>query len=804
MWPVNRFKCFQLDSFVEPARRIEQQHCFQNMNHPGILITILFLAVLSGSIALVGALKNNGGRAGGYVCPPCGCSQHDLIHDTPGVCTGCGMPLITVERTHSKSWEALFESAETNFYHHKFFYPVNFLALFIGILALFRFKNELPTVLFFVFFGSLVLYSFKNQLYGTAYSMHASRKWAFFPISFLLATGPALYLYFKKILTGENDLTGNDRLHFLPAAVVFLLNAGAFFGFENWRQLAMYNNYDHFPGLAEQLTFIGSSAYYSFLIGALFRNSEYPDPRFQKWQRQLRIFLAIVTIGLTVMILGNLFYFDLMSTWLDYHPVWLFIAVFTLWSIYVLVFRKEVIFQKSPVKESRWPDVKILLWKDALETVMHHQRPYLNPDLSLQMLAQMVGIKEKDLSEVLNIGLGKSFHDYINLYRIEEVKRLLLNPEKQHLTNFAMAQEAGFNSKSAFFGLFKKHLGMTPGAFKRKNESATIPLSFHPNPDICPMNAIRETNFQLPGQTAFYRGKVRDVYSVQRGDAELLVMVASDRISAFDHILPRPIPCKGAVLNQIAAHFLNATRDICPNWLLDTPDPNVAIGHRCEPVRVEMVIRGYLAGHAARTYASGLRTLCGVALPDGLRENDRFPTPIITPTTKADEGHDEDISREEILHRGIVSREDYEEMEAYTRALFRRGTEMAARQGLILVDTKYEFGKKDGRILLMDEIHTPDSSRYFYADGYAERQARGEKQRQLSKEFVREWLIANGFQGKEGQAMPEMPDAFVQEITDRYVELYEKVTGKAFVKDESTDLPGRIERNILSALPAMP
>jgi phosphoribosylaminoimidazole-succinocarboxamide synthase len=310
------------------------------------------------------------------------------------------------------------------------------------------------------------------------------------------------------------------------------------------------------------------------------------------------------------------------------------------------------------------------------------------------------------------------------------------------------------------------------------------------------MTAIRETNFQLPGQTAFYRGKVRDVYTV----GDLLVMVASDRISAFDHILPRPIPYKGAVLNQIAAHFLDATRDICPNWLISTPDANVAIGHRCEPVRVEMVIRGYLAGHAARTYASGLRELCGVRLPEGLRENDPFPKPIITPTTKADEGHDEDISREEILKRSLVKKEDYEQMETYTRALFRRGTEMAAAQGLILVDTKYEFGKKDGQIVLMDEIHTPDSSRYFYADGYAERRAKGEKQRQLSKEFVREWLIANGFQGKEGQKMPVMPDEFVQEITDRYIELFEKVTGKKFVKDESDDVVGRIEQNILTAL----
>jgi phosphoribosylaminoimidazole-succinocarboxamide synthase len=310
------------------------------------------------------------------------------------------------------------------------------------------------------------------------------------------------------------------------------------------------------------------------------------------------------------------------------------------------------------------------------------------------------------------------------------------------------------------------------------------------------MNALRETSFQLPGQTAFYRGKVRDVYTI--GDK--LIMVASDRISAFDHILPRPIPHKGAVLNQIAAYFLNATRDICPNWLMANPDPNVAIGRRCEPLRVEMVIRGYLAGHAARTYASGLRTLCGVTLPEGMRENDRFPEPIITPSTKAEEGHDEDISKEDILASGLVQKEHYEIMEAYTRALFQRGTEMAAKQGLILVDTKYEFGLLNGEVVLMDEIHTPDSSRYFYADGYAERQQKAEKQKQLSKEFVREWLMANGFQGKDGQQMPVMPDDFVNEITDRYVELYEIVTGKVFVREESADIAGRIEQNILGYL----
>ncbi len=308
--------------------------------------------------------------------------------------------------------------------------------------------------------------------------------------------------------------------------------------------------------------------------------------------------------------------------------------------------------------------------------------------------------------------------------------------------------------------------------------------------------AVKQTDFTLPGQTKFYRGKVRDVYSL----GERLVMVASDRISSFDHVLPRSIPYKGQVLNQIAAHFLDATKDIVPSWLHATPDANVAIGHACEPFPIEMVIRGYMAGHAARTYKSGLRTLCGVTLPEGMNENDRFPEPIITPATKAEEGHDEDISREDIIAKGIVSEEDYVQLEKYTRALFQRGTEMAAAQGLILVDTKYEFGKKDGKIYVIDEIHTPDSSRYFYTEGYQERQAKGEKQKQLSKEFVREWLMANGFQGLEGQQMPTMPDDFVQQVSDRYIELYEIITGQTFQKADTTQIQNRIEKNILDWL----
>ncbi|MDX5337825.1 MAG: phosphoribosylaminoimidazolesuccinocarboxamide synthase [Cyclobacteriaceae bacterium] len=309
-------------------------------------------------------------------------------------------------------------------------------------------------------------------------------------------------------------------------------------------------------------------------------------------------------------------------------------------------------------------------------------------------------------------------------------------------------------------------------------------------------NAIKETHFQFPGQVGFYKGKVRDVYIFEKE----LVVVASDRISAFDVVLPRPIPFKGQVLNQIAAGFLKATSDIVPNWVTATPDPSVTIGKRCEPFKVEMVIRGYMSGHAAREYKAGKRMLCGVPMPEGMRENDPFPEPIITPTTKASEGHDEDISREEILAQGIVSEQDYVILEKYTRALFQRGQEMAKEKGLILVDTKYEFGKFGEEILLIDEIHTPDSSRYFYAEGYEENQEKGLPQKQLSKEFVRQWLIANGFQGKDGQTVPEMTDEIVESISDRYIELFEKITGEKFVKAENSDIESRIETAILGYL----
>lgn len=308
--------------------------------------------------------------------------------------------------------------------------------------------------------------------------------------------------------------------------------------------------------------------------------------------------------------------------------------------------------------------------------------------------------------------------------------------------------------------------------------------------------SIIQTNFEFPGQTKFYRGKVRDVYTI---DSQL-VMVASDRISAFDHILPRPIPYKGQVLNQIAGYFLNATKDLVPNWVLASPDPNVTVGKACQPYKVEMVIRGYLTGHAWRVYKAGGRVLCGVHLPEGMSENDPFPTPIITPATKAEEGHDEDISREEIIKQGIVPEAEYLQLEKYTRALFQRGTEMAAEQGLILVDTKYEFGKSEDKIFLIDEIHTPDSSRYFYKDGYEERQQKGERQKQLSKEFVREWLMANGFQGKEGQVMPTMPDDFVDQVSERYIELFEKITGQQFNKAATQNIISRIETNVLDYL----
>ena len=311
------------------------------------------------------------------------------------------------------------------------------------------------------------------------------------------------------------------------------------------------------------------------------------------------------------------------------------------------------------------------------------------------------------------------------------------------------------------------------------------------------MKAVVKTNFHFPKQKSLYEGKVRDVYNI---DDKYLAMVVSDRISAFDVVLPEGIPYKGQVLNQIASKFLDATSDILPNWKIATPDPMVTVGHRCEPFKVEMVIRGYLAGSSWREYKAGKRTLCGVPLPEGMVENQKFPSPIITPTTKADEGHDENISKEEIIRQGLVSKEDYEQLEKYTYALFQRGTEMAAKQGLILVDTKYEFGKKDGKIFLIDEIHTPDSSRYFYAEGYEERLKNGEKQRQLSKEFVREWLMENGFQGKEGQKVPEMTPEFVNQVTDRYIELYEKIVGEKFVKSESDDTTKRIETNVTNFL----
>lgn len=313
------------------------------------------------------------------------------------------------------------------------------------------------------------------------------------------------------------------------------------------------------------------------------------------------------------------------------------------------------------------------------------------------------------------------------------------------------------------------------------------------------MNTITSTNFNFPGQKSVYKGKVREVYNI---NDEILVMIATDRLSAFDVVMPKGIPFKGQMLNQIATKFMQLTDDIVPNWLIATPDPNVAIGHLCTPFKVEMVIRGYLSGHAAREYNTGKRILCGVDLPEGLKENDKFPQPIITPTTKADFGvHDEDISKEAILENGIVSAEDYAVLEQYTRALFQRGSEIAASRGLILVDTKYEFGKtKDGKIVLIDEIHTPDSSRYFYAEGYQERQDKGEAQKQLSKEFVRQWLIANGFQGKEGQQIPEMSEEYIASVSERYIELYENIIGEKFVKADIHNIEKRIFDNVMTYL----
>ncbi len=312
-------------------------------------------------------------------------------------------------------------------------------------------------------------------------------------------------------------------------------------------------------------------------------------------------------------------------------------------------------------------------------------------------------------------------------------------------------------------------------------------------------NTINNTTFNFPNQKSVYRGKVREVYNI---NDEILIMIATDRLSAFDAVMPKQIPFKGQILNQIASKMMEATKDIVPNWIINIPDPNVAVGHLCEPFKVEMVIRGYMSGHAAREYKAGKRVLCGVQMPDGMKENDQFPSPIITPATKAEDGdHDEDISREDIIARNIVSEEDYIQLENYTRALFQRGTEIAASRGLILVDTKYEFGKtNNGDIVLIDEIHTPDSSRYFYEEGYAERQERGEAQKQLSKEFVRQWLISNGFQGLEGQQIPEMSDDKIEEISNRYIELYENISGETFVKSDVSNIMGRIEANVLTFL----
>ena len=312
-------------------------------------------------------------------------------------------------------------------------------------------------------------------------------------------------------------------------------------------------------------------------------------------------------------------------------------------------------------------------------------------------------------------------------------------------------------------------------------------------------NTITDTNFNFPNQKSIYKGKVREVYALEN---DLLVMISTDRLSAFDVVMPKGIPYKGQILNQIATKMMVATQDIVPNWLMATPDPNVAVGHACEPFKIEMVIRGYMSGHAAREYKVGKRILCGVAMPEGMKENDKFPELIITPATKAERGeHDEDISKEDILKRNIVSKNDYEILEKYTKALFQRGTEIAAERGLILVDTKYEFGKtKDGEIVLIDEIHTPDSSRYFYADGYQDRQDRGETQKQLSKEFVRQWLIKNDFQGLEGQVVPKMSDEYIQSVSERYIELYENITGETFIKGDISNIQERIEKNVLSYL----
>ena len=435
------------------------------MNHPGVYITILWLAILVGSINLIEELKDNKGQATGYVCPPCRCPMHDVILEEPGQCNACGMPLITAGRKGDKWLAAIFMKGSVNFYHHKIFYPVNFLALFIGFFALFRYRKELPTVLFLLFFLSMVLYCFAHQLHGTGYSMRAPRRWVLFPISFLLASGPALYLFITKSLEKTPLFSKKDGLHFLPAMLVFVVNLILFTGPESWRDAVIYNDYDHYPGLTELLTFLLSGPLYAFLTINLLKEQNHVS---FEWQRYLIAFFGAIILIISLMVLGNLYYFDGMSTALDYHPAWLVMAVFTLWSTYYLVFKKEAIYQNVTRKDHRLAATYLEKLKTDLKKVMLTEKPYLNPDLNLQTLAQSIGVKEKDLSEVLNLGFSKSFYEYINSYRIEEVKKMLIDTDKKHLTNFAIAQEAGFNSKSAFFGLFKKHVGMTPGEFKKR------------------------------------------------------------------------------------------------------------------------------------------------------------------------------------------------------------------------------------------------------------------------------------------------------------------------------------------------
>ncbi len=440
------------------------------MNHPGKITTLLFLLFVTLAVALIPTLMYpDEVNPVGYVCPPCGCSQHGKVWELPGSCPACGMPLIAQDYPKVQVVEWLFTSEDSvRVFHQKLLYPAFFLALFVGLLTLFQNRKKTLALYFLLFYLGHASYAVKNQLSGTSYSMHAPLSWVFFPITLLLITGPSLYLYFRQYLSGAIPWERRNFWHFLPALLSIVLQAIFFFGPESWRDFARYNNYDHYPGLAEQLVFVVSGIYYWRLTAQLLTSGEKVDGTRRRWLRSLLIFQMLFVALWGLMITVNFIFYSLMSTSLDFHIIWLSVALFSLWGSYWILFKREVVFPNESKKEIRLASAEVEALKERLETVMKEQKPYLQSNLTLQGLAQVLGIKEKELSELLNAGFSSNFYNYINEYRIEEVKKLLLDPEKQHLSNYGIAQEAGFSSKSSFFGLFKKHLGMTPGAYKKQ------------------------------------------------------------------------------------------------------------------------------------------------------------------------------------------------------------------------------------------------------------------------------------------------------------------------------------------------